>query len=144
MPAQKNKLSFDLADREKKTSAVQRFINDEFSENTEKSETPGTAEIIETPEPPKYMLKNAMEETVIEEAAAALKHMPGACKCGKCFYDICAIVLNALPQQSYSTTGQGELMGRARAVLNFETRAKISNEVFRAIELVKKSPQHDG
>ena len=148
MPARKNKFNADIENREKKASVVQRFV----SETEPEIQTEPVAEVAEEipakekpqkPQEPQivFKLKNTMEETVVTEVTAALKHMSGICKCEKCFWDICAVVLNTIPQH-YATTEQGDLMGKARALLNFEMRGKISGEVFKAIELVKQNPTH--
>ena len=90
-----------------------------------------------------YYLKNTMEDTIIDEVAAALKHMPDACKCGKCFFDICAIALNSFPSNYYATSEQGELFKKVDALLNLDMRKKISGAVFDAIEKVKNKPDHE-
>ena len=137
MPAQKNKLPIDFESREKKASAVQRFVTPEPEGQESVPDVSGAG----TNELPKYYFKNTMEAAVAEEAAAAIKHTRGACRCEKCFCDICALVLNLLPP-NYATTEQGELFIKAANMLNIETRGKISAAVFDAIEKVAKSPAH--
>ena len=137
MPAKKNSLSADFAGREKKASVVQRFITEEAPA----AKTPEPAPEPEINPPPKYYIKNAMEDAVIDEAKSALKHMTNICKCDKCFYDVCAIALNTFPA-SYATSEQGELFKKAIALLNVETRNKISAAVFDAIEIVRDNPIH--
>ena len=88
-----------------------------------------------------YFFKNTMETVVIEEAATTVKHMSNICKCGKCFYDICAIALNAIPSH-YVTTERGELLQKATTLLNIENLTKISTEIFRAIDIVRNHPSH--
>ena len=135
MSTPKNKLTADFERREKKTSVVQRFIAE-----TE-AEVPQAAETTKTEPETKYYLRNVMEEAVVAEVTSSMKHMSGMCKCEKCFYDICAITLNSM-SPNYATSEQGELLGKANALLNVEVRNKISNAVFNAIEKVKKSPMH--
>ena len=137
MPAKKNSLSADFAGREKKASVVQRFITEE----TPAAKTPEPEPAPEIDPKPKYYIKNAMEDAVIDEAKSALKHMANICKCDKCFYDVCAIALNTFPA-SYATSEQGELFRKARVLLNAETRNKISTAVFDAIEIVRDNPTH--
>lgn len=91
---------------------------------------------------PKYYLRNVMEEAVVFEVTSSLKHISNICKCEKCFYDICAIVLNST-NPNYATSEQGELLGKANTLLNVEIRNKISGEVFKAVEKVKKQPMHN-
>lgn len=170
MSAQKNKLSADFEGREKKTPVVQRFFlpaeepqektfDDDEGEDifatpdkiqkSEKTTETETA-LAEIPQPetkpvpvvkPRYYLKNTIEDAVIDEVIAALKHMQGICKCEKCFYDMCAIALNSFPAL-YATSEQGELFGKANSILNIATRNKISSKVFAAIDKVKKTPLH--
>ncbi|GHV14023.1 hypothetical protein FACS1894219_09600 [Clostridia bacterium] len=83
-------------------------------------------------------LKNAIVETVFEEVSAYLKNTAGICKCKKCFFDICAIVLNKLPPR-YVTSSEGELFGK---LSNISNMPKLSVEIFRAIDLVKGKPGH--
>jgi len=88
-----------------------------------------------------YFFKNTMERVVIEEVATTMKHTANICKCGKCFYDICAIALNNIPSH-YATTEQGELMQKAHTILNIENLSKISTEIFKAIDIVRNYPSH--
>ena len=88
-----------------------------------------------------YFFKNTMETVVIEEVATTMKHTSNICKCGKCFYDICAIALNNIPSH-YATTEQGELMQKANTLLNIENLSRISAEIFKAIEIVRNYPSH--
>ncbi|MCL2095538.1 MAG: late competence development ComFB family protein [Oscillospiraceae bacterium] len=90
----------------------------------------------------KYYLKNTLEDAVIEETVASLKHIPDVCRCEKCFYDICALALNEFPSY-YATSEQGELIRKANNLLNIEMRTKITAAVFKAVELVKQTPMHD-
>lgn len=135
MPAPKNKLALEIDGRENKTSIIQRFVTEQPAQTNnnipeEKSEAS-----------PQFYLKNALEESVLEEVSATLKHMRDVCKCEKCFYDICALVLNAIPPQ-YATTEQGELLEKANILLNIQTLNVLSNEIFKAIETVKQNPRH--
>ena len=149
MSAKKNKLSAGFEGREKKKSVVQRFFMEEeqpeqipeIAENAEVIRAIETESEIQSETPPQHYLKNTMEDAVIDEVIAALKHMPGVCKCEKCFYDMCAIALNSSPAL-YATSEQGELFGKASAMLNIEMRNKISSAVFDAIDKVKKIPMH--
>lgn len=133
MPEKKTDISADFSDREKQQTVVQRFITvedppDELFESSEQQQ--------------KYYLKNTLEDAVVDEVKASLKHISDVCKCDKCFYDICAIALNVFPSH-YATSEQGELIKKAYSMLNIEMRNKISKAVFSAIEMVKKSPMHD-
>lgn len=87
-----------------------------------------------------YHLINAMEEIVIQKARVTIPYDDEVCKCEKCFYDICAIVLNTLPPK-YSTTDKGSLFVRVTQLDKTDT-VQISVEIAKAIELVKKRPSH--
>jgi len=87
-----------------------------------------------------YHLINAMEEIVIQKAKETIIYDQEICKCEKCFYDICAITLNALKPR-YSTTDVGGLYARALNLDITET-IHISVEIAKAIEMVKRRPGH--
>jgi len=89
---------------------------------------------------PKYILFNAMEEAVREEVKATISNV-NICRCDKCYYDICALVLNNLPPQ-YVTSQEGVLFKKAAALLSMETLTKISGDIFDAISKVKNNPSH--
>lgn len=90
--------------------------------------------------PPQYILSNAMEEAVREEVRATLNNV-NICKCDKCYYDICALVLNNMAPQ-YATSPEGILMNKAKILLSMNTLTKISGEIFSAIDKVKNKPDH--
>ena len=136
MSALKN--NFDLESREQNKSVVQRFITADIYEDS--------AELLLPPDEPEaavpgYILFNAMEETVREEVRATMNNM-SICRCDKCYYDVCALVLNNSPPQ-YVTTPQGVLIKKAAALLRLDVLTKLSSEIFSAIETVKKNPGHD-
>ena len=89
---------------------------------------------------PKYILFNAMEEAVREEVKATMNNV-NICRCDKCYYDICALVLNN-SQPQYVTSQEGVLFKKAAALLSLETLTKLSNEIFNAISKVKDNPSH--
>ena len=89
---------------------------------------------------PKYILFNAMEEAVKEEALATM-HNVNICKCEKCYHDVCALVLNNMPPQ-YVTSQEGVLFKKAAALLSIDTLTKLSTEIFDAISKVKDRPGH--
>jgi len=89
---------------------------------------------------PKYILFNAMEEAVREEVRATMNNV-NICKCDKCYYDICALVLNNSPPQ-YVTSQEGVLFKKASALLSLDTLTKLSAEIFNAISKVKDKPGH--
>ena len=137
MSALKN--NFNLENREQNQSVVQRFITsgavseDDAARNKAQAEPENAAE-------PKYILFNAMEETVKEEVRATMNNM-NVCKCDKCYYDVCAMVLNNSPPQ-YVTSPEGVLIKKAAALLRLEVLTKLSGEIFNAISVVKENPGH--
>ncbi|MCL1848807.1 MAG: late competence development ComFB family protein [Clostridiales bacterium] len=62
------------------------------------------------------------------------------CQCDKCFFDVCALVLNKLPPQ-YVTTEKGNLMMKVPA-----TSAKMELEltilISRSAKMVRDKPMH--
>lgn len=88
----------------------------------------------------RYYFKNTLEDSVVEEVEATLKRINDMCKCEKCFADICAITLNAL-KPHYVTTAMDELYDRV-AFSDFEKLMEISEEVFKAIDIIKEHPAH--
>jgi len=88
----------------------------------------------------KYYFYNTLEDTAIGEIEATILHID-MCKCDKCFSDICSIVLNSL-KPHYVTTTMGGLLDRA-ALLNVDVLSRISVEIFKAVDIVKKNPSHD-
>jgi competence protein ComFB len=107
----------------------------QIAETNEKSQKETAAET------PKHFLFNAMEEAVREEVALTMKNV-NMCKCEKCFYDVCAIVLNNTKAE-YATSREGVLIKKAVTLLNMETLTKLSGEIFKAIDIVKKNPAHN-
>jgi competence protein ComFB len=91
-------------------------------------------------EKPKYILLNAMEEAVREEVRATMNNV-NICRCDKCYYDVCALVLNNSPPQ-YVTSQEGALFKKASALLSMETLTRLSAEIFSAIAKVKNKPAH--
>jgi len=89
---------------------------------------------------PTFQLVNSMEVVVLEKAKDTIQYDTEVCKCEKCFYDICAIVLNSI-KPKYSTTNVGTLYVRA-SNLEMAEAVQMSVEVAKAIELVKKRPAH--
>lgn len=87
-----------------------------------------------------YHLLNSLEEAVVLKAKVTIPYDEEVCKCEKCFYDICAIVLNTIPPK-YSTTTRGSLFARM-AHLDKSESVQISVEIAKAIELVKQRPSH--
>lgn len=86
-----------------------------------------------------YGLINANEEIVRDSVRKMMAHTD-MCKCDKCFYDACALVLNKMPPR-YSTTRKGQLLS---LLPNMEiiTYAEIGVMAAQAIKMVSESPHH--
>ncbi|MCL2098884.1 MAG: late competence development ComFB family protein [Oscillospiraceae bacterium] len=89
----------------------------------------------------KYKFSNTMEDIVFENVRKAISRDSDMCKCTKCFYDICAIVLNNLGPPKYGTSPQGELMSKL-SYSNVQSLGMISVEIIKAINLVHERPSH--
>ena len=90
----------------------------------------------------KYMFFNAQEEMVFDNVRTAISHDNDMCKCTKCFYDVCAIVLNNLGAPRYSTTQEGALMTKVSSAMSMENVGVLSVEIIKAINMVKGRPSH--
>ena len=88
----------------------------------------------------KYTFSNAMEEIVFDNVRSAISRDSEMCRCVKCFYDVCAVVLNNVGTK-YGTSQMGALMSKA-ASSNMQAVGVISVEIIKAINLVKGKPNH--
>jgi hypothetical protein len=148
LSAQKAK-KFDPDSREQKQSVVQRFITPEVvpeaaspalqkQESAPPSAVPAPSIPVipaETEPEEKYLLFNAMEETVKEEVRATM-NKASICKCEKCYHAVCAVVLNSFMPQ-YSTSREDILINKAKVLLNVNALTELSNGIFSAMEQVK-------
>ena len=86
-----------------------------------------------------YSLSNFWESKVMERTKTIISKMD-MCQCDKCFFDVCALVLNKLPPQ-YVTTEKGNLMMKVPA-----TSAKMELEltilISRSAKMVRDKPMH--
>ena len=88
-----------------------------------------------------YAFINVMQEIVFDKVRASINKDEDMCKCEKCYYDVCAIVLNALAPR-YATSSKGAVISRADSSMNVSAASIISVEVIKAINLVKTRPAH--
>jgi len=84
-------------------------------------------------------LHNYMEDIVLNNLNLLLKK-ENMCKCEKCRLDIMALALNRLPSK-YVVTQKGHVYAKL-AELELQLKADVIRELTRAIEIVKKNPQH--
>ncbi len=85
-------------------------------------------------------LHNYMEDVVFENLDKLLSEQNDMCKCDRCKLDIAAMVLNHVPAK-YVVTQKGSIYTRL-AELGLQFRADIIRELTRAIEIVRKKPNH--
>jgi competence protein ComFB len=81
-----------------------------------------------------------MEDEVLIIVNRLMDNVDDMCTCEKCRMDVTAIALNNLPTK-YVVTEKGELYGKLDT-MNYQFETDIIKEVIKAIEKVKKSPQH--
>jgi len=86
-----------------------------------------------------YVLVNALEEVVKTEVKTVLRNVD-MCKCDKCYFDVCALVLNNL-KPNYATTEKGAVLAKVGSSLA-DIRTDMMIEIGKAIGLVSKSPRH--
>ena len=84
-------------------------------------------------------LHNYMEDIVLSNLNLLLEK-EDMCKCEKCRLDIMALALNRLPSK-YVVTQKGHVYAKL-AELELQLKADVIRELTRAIEIVKKNPQH--
>jgi len=87
----------------------------------------------------KYTLSNYWEAKVIERARVIISQMD-MCQCEKCFFDICALVLNKLPPQ-YTTTDKGALMMKVPAS-SAKAELELTILISRSAKMVRDKPMH--
>ena len=88
-----------------------------------------------------YIFANAMEEIVLDSVKSAISRDADMCSCTKCYYDVCAMVLNNLGPPKYGTSQSGALFAKASSS-NMQSAGIISVEIIKAINLVKGKPGH--
>lgn len=86
------------------------------------------------------IIKNYMEDCVIDSMAAILKGM-NVCSCEKCQMDVAAIALNTLPPK-YVVTKKGQLFTKL-SVLQQQFDVDIISAITKAAVIVSKKPRHD-
>ncbi|MFZ5975712.1 MAG: late competence development ComFB family protein [Bacillota bacterium] len=86
-----------------------------------------------------FLLINISEELVRNKVKEMMETYE-MCHCQKCYYDVCAIVLNSLKPR-YVTTEKGSLLSMLSAT-NMESQIDLAVSVMQALILVKDSPRH--
>jgi len=81
-----------------------------------------------------------MEDVVFNVLEKFLSKAEDVCKCEKCKLDIAAIALNKLTPK-YVVTSKGRVYTKI-AELEVQAVADVTREITKAVEIVKKHPQH--
>lgn len=87
-----------------------------------------------------YSLVNAYEPAVREMVQDTMAKTD-MCRCEKCYLDACAIVFNK-GFTRYVTTRKGEVLA-SLLDMNQARQVQLRVAVTEAVDLIKKSPQHD-
>ena len=87
-------------------------------------------------------LKNYMETIVLQELDSVLEQYPDCCKCERCRRDIAILALNHLPPK-YISTDKGTLFMKL-SQMSLDNSIEVIEQIAKAIEIVRKSPRHDG
>jgi competence protein ComFB len=86
-----------------------------------------------------YLLVNITEE-LVRRKVKSLMAAADMCCCDKCYYDVCALILNNMPPQ-YVTTEKGKLLSLLNTTgSQFQTNLVV--HATQAIEKVRQSPMH--
>ncbi|HDN86035.1 MAG: competence protein ComFB [Candidatus Omnitrophota bacterium] len=83
---------------------------------------------------------NYMEDIVRNTLENLLSKRNDVCKCEKCTLDMMALALNNLPPK-YVVTDKGRVYTKI-AELELQLRTDVVREITKAIDKVKKAPQH--
>jgi competence protein ComFB len=86
-----------------------------------------------------YVLINTTEEIVKKKVRETMQTFD-TCQCEKCYFDVCALVLNKL-EPKYYTTERGKVLQLLEATdKQFKTDLVVL--ILQSIQLVKESPRH--
>jgi len=84
-------------------------------------------------------LHNYMED-IVSNNLEIIMEREEMCKCEKCRLDVMALALNRLPPK-YVVTQKGGIYTRLKE-LELQFKADVIREIVKAIEVVKRNPQH--
>lgn len=87
----------------------------------------------------KLSIHNSMEELVFEKTKSIVSKMD-MCQCEKCYYDVCALVLNQI-QPKYVTTAKGNLMAKL-PTMSHKKDAELTMLVTQCAKMVQGKPMH--
>ena len=86
-----------------------------------------------------YTFHNSLEEMVEEKARSIVSKMD-ICQCEKCFFDICALVLNQLTPK-YVTTPKGTLMAKLPS-MSHKKELELAILITKCAKMVQEKPMH--
>ena len=86
-----------------------------------------------------YLLVNIAEE-LVKRKVKELMAGEDMCRCQKCFFDVCAIVLNKT-DALYVTTEKGKLLSLLNTT-NYQFKTDLVVSSLQAIRKVKNVPKH--
>ena len=84
--------------------------------------------------------ENYIEKMVRDELAKLFEQDEKLCKCDKCYQDIMTLTLNNLPPM-YVSSNVGHIMTMYNLTKD-QLHAQVMVELLKAVELVRKSPNH--
>jgi len=85
------------------------------------------------------VLVNIIEDFVKRQVRETITHL-GACLCETCYFNACALALNAI-EPKYVTTSRGALLSEITET-EIENKTKIIVEVTKAVLKVMEFPHH--
>ena len=86
-----------------------------------------------------FFLRNYWENKVMERTKDIISKM-NVCHCEKCYFDICALVLNKLPPQ-YVTTRKGDLMMKVPTT-SAKSELELTILITKYAKMVSEKPMH--
>ena len=95
--------------------------------------------ILEVSNDSAFTLVNINEELVKREAKSIMQTVD-MCRCDKCYFDVCALVLNQMPPQ-YTTTQKGALLASIQHIKRPQ-EIDLMLLIAMACKMVKESPRH--
>ena len=87
----------------------------------------------------KYVLHNTMEEYVMDKTKTIVSKMD-MCQCEKCYFDICAMVLNKY-MPTYVTTTKGSLLSKVPR-MDPEKDLTLTVLITQKAKMVMERPMH--
>ena len=87
----------------------------------------------------KMILFNSMEEIILEKTKEITSKMD-ICHCEKCYYDVCALVLNQTPPK-YVTSVKGKLMAKLPSLSN-KKELELTILITKIAKMVAEKPMH--